>query len=324
MSEIPTQPTGLHPTTGQIPTRPPRADLTTGDWARSLIAARNVTPTGLVALARRLDVEGTPQGLRLLARAYLEDRLYRADRPRARSGDPETSQAAAEAARGPAKPGGTVHRILEAYEQHRRTHEATDHGLTAREVERASRVRAAHKRTSELLADGLLEVDRHAIGQDGELVDHVRKGGRILKITNDGQVELARLNAARAERGKAEAAKVHRKLDARVRWGVLEELRKVDGFRPIDRVGLTLREIESRLGTHDQVVGMWVEGHVGQGLVEYPRALDGKGQVIPNRTLKRGGYPVLSITDDGVKALERRDRNRTRDRARRAARPGGD
>ncbi len=181
-------------------------------WIGHVTRARNATPTGVVALARLLDVEDTPPALRALARAYVEERLYRADRPRARTSDPETSQAAAEAVRGPARPGGTVHRILEAYEEHRRgPYVAQEHGLTSREVEKWAKVRAAHKRTSELLADGLLEVVRFAIGEDGELVDKVRDGGRVLRITNDGMVELSRLNTEKADKDRTAAVKAERR-----------------------------------------------------------------------------------------------------------------
>lgn len=75
-------------------------------------------------------------------------------------------------------------------------------GMTSRELETRTGIKAAHKRTSELLRDGLLEVVR--IGFDGgeEIPaadnnrDLVRDGGRVLRITDAGRTELARLDAA--------------------------------------------------------------------------------------------------------------------------------
>lgn len=179
-------------------------------WTGQIIANRNATGADLVALAERLAANPTtPPCLRELAQSYGEARVYRADRPRARSGDPETSQEGAKRVRGRVRPGGSVHRILRAYARNAAaSHPAAPEsiGYTSREVEAAAVVRAAHKRTSELLADGLLRVvtnadlgdawldDGHPSGEP--LVELVRGGGRVLTITPDGRVELARLDVA--------------------------------------------------------------------------------------------------------------------------------
>lgn len=196
-------------------------------WIGHVMRARNATPTGIVALARILDVDTTPPALRALARAYVEERLYRADRPRARTSDPETSQAAAEAVRGPIRPGGVAHKVLSAYAEHRAGPNGVyEQGLTSREIEARYRIRAAHKRTSEFLQDGLLKVvtrgekaagEAHALGS-GAITDPfddpaeaardaTRGGGRILRITDDGMRELRRLDAAKRVRDDEARAK---------------------------------------------------------------------------------------------------------------------
>jgi hypothetical protein len=183
-------------------------------WTGQIMANRNATGADLVALAERLAADPTaPPSLRELATAYGETRLYRADRPRARSSDPETSQQGAKVVRGRVRPGGSVHRILRAYARNAAaSHPAAPEsiGYTSREVESAAIVRAAHKRTSELLADGLLRVvtsadlgeawldDGHPSGEP--LRELLRGGGRVLTITPDGRVELARLDAAESAR----------------------------------------------------------------------------------------------------------------------------
>lgn len=188
------------------------------EWAEILVDARNTSGPGLVALCRLLldDDVDAPPALREIATRFVEARLYRVDRPRAREGDPSTSAAAAEKVRaGLYRPGGTVHRILEAYAECERLHPA-EGGRTAREIEFPARVKAAHKRTSELLADGLLRVSTYGIGHAQEGEEIVRGGGRVLSITADGRAELARLNAAAARKAAAERVKRER-AEARLR-----------------------------------------------------------------------------------------------------------
>jgi hypothetical protein len=115
-------------------------------------------------------------------------------------------------------------------------------GLTSREVETFARVRAAHKRTSELLQDGLLRVvtrgekaagvaqaaaescpscrgfdsrDRrdhtHVVPVEDPGGDAVRGGGRILAITDDGRRELLRLNTEKADKDRTAAVKAERR-----------------------------------------------------------------------------------------------------------------
>lgn len=158
-------------------------------WVSTIEGSRNASGPGLVALCQLLATdEETPPALRELSRRFVSSNLYRADRPRVRENDPETSQAAARRVRGRARAGGSVHRLLRAYRA------AEDHGLTSRAAEKWTGIRAAHKRTSELLADGLLRV----VMLDGE--ELVRGGGRVLTITDDGREELARLDAIGSSR----------------------------------------------------------------------------------------------------------------------------
>lgn len=182
-------------------------------WIDTAYGARSTTGPGLIALAQLLrDDDTTPPALRELARRFLESGLYREDRPRARATDPATSRDAAEKvkARGPARPGGAVHRLLRVYARPEGARAGAylipPHGMTSREVETRTGIKAAHKRTSELLQDGLLEVvvltwprreDGDLAGQDGPLV---RNGGRVLRITDAGRTELARLDAAASGR----------------------------------------------------------------------------------------------------------------------------
>lgn len=162
-------------------------------WVSTIEGSRNASGPGLVALCQLLATdEETPPALRELSRRFVSSNLYRADRPRVREDDPETSQAAARRVRGRARAGGSVHEILRAYAWN--SGALASSGMTAREVEEYTEVRAAHKRTSELVADGLLRV----VLLDGE--EDVRDGGRVLTITDDGREELARLNAIEASR----------------------------------------------------------------------------------------------------------------------------
>lgn len=192
------------------------------EWVEVLTNARNLEGPGLVALCDELaDDEDAPPALREIARRFVSAGLYRVDRPRARTGDPATSQAAAERVRvGVTRPDGQVHRILEAYEAAERMYRGTPNAFrTAREIEFAANVKEAHKRTSELLADGLLEVvQSHGVDTAGHgtaivdiSVDLIRGGGRVLRITADGRTELARLNAARDRRREREQAKADRR-----------------------------------------------------------------------------------------------------------------
>jgi hypothetical protein len=184
----------------------------TPEWFDAIAGSLPTTNgPSVVALARLLaELDDTPPPLRVIASTFLEARLYRADRPRARGTDPSTSQDAAEAVRGPARPGGKVHRILDAYRLVTTGMSADNypHGMTSREVEFVANVRAAHKRTSELLADGLLEVVPDDVFDNGDMV---RKGGRVLRITDDGRTELARLDAAGRRKREEEEARLARR-----------------------------------------------------------------------------------------------------------------
>lgn len=136
--------------------------------------------------------------------------LYRVDRPRSRKDDPATSAAAAEKILPLVRrPGGKVHRILRAYVDVATIGVSAGSyrfGATAREIEFVANVKAAHKRTSELLADGLLRVVTNDLGED-----MVRKGGRILAITEDGRAELARMDRALKERETKRLAREQRR-----------------------------------------------------------------------------------------------------------------
>ena len=154
-------------------------------WVGEIMARRSVEGPELLDLARTLAAdESAPASLRALASSYASASLYRADRPRARESDPDTSRAAGFKVRGKCRPGGAVHRLLLA-------HWRAPAGLTAREAETAASVYAAHKRASELIADGLLRV---MVDDDG--VEVTRDGGRVLTFTEDGAAELSRLTRA--------------------------------------------------------------------------------------------------------------------------------
>lgn len=166
-----------------------------GEWV-DLIRTARPTAHGpsVLALARMLeDEESTPEPLRTIAAAFL--RTTTPEPERTRSSDPETSQTAARRV-GPAKPGGTVHKLLRAYRKIDGWQPAHRVGMTSREAEVASGVKAAHKRTSELLRAGLLDVV-DALGDDGRPNGAlIRAGSRVLSITDAGVDELARLDAA--------------------------------------------------------------------------------------------------------------------------------
>jgi hypothetical protein len=87
--------------------------------------------------------------------------------------------------------------------------------MTSRELEDVFKIREAHKRTSELLADGLLEIvtvpsaDPFAAPGDRDTVE--RNGGRVLRITERGRSELARLNAAQTRRDEIARARADRR-----------------------------------------------------------------------------------------------------------------
>lgn len=171
-------------------------------------------------MCRILDDDDTPPALREIARRFVEARLYRADRPRARTGDPATSAVAAERAHaGITRPGGKAHRVLRAYADVTVGigQENYPGGATAREIEFVANVKAAHKRTSELLADGLLAVSQTTDDVDPP-ADLVRNGGRVLRITPDGRTELARLDlleSQRRERDKVRADRRRKREEAR-------------------------------------------------------------------------------------------------------------
>lgn len=180
------------------------------EWISDVLATRGDSSPTVVSLARMLEEDDTvPPALRRIAASFLESR-YLNGRPRSRATDPETSTAGEDLARSRvARPGGTVHRILEAYASVSRYPEAHPGGCTSREIEFVSRTRAAHKRTSELLRDGLLEVSSTwVLNESGssEPRDLVRKGGRVLHITRAGRDELARLDAAAKRRREREEA----------------------------------------------------------------------------------------------------------------------
>lgn len=159
-------------------------------WVDSINTARP-GPISVRALAQLLrDDDEAPEALRELARGYLRPAIQ--DRPRARSTDPETSRVAAEGVVVQRRPGGTFHRILSAYRRNADVPTLSEwpDGLTSREVEAREGIRAAHKRTSDLLRDGLLEV---VLDEDGD--DLVRDGSRVLTITDAGRAELRRLDA---------------------------------------------------------------------------------------------------------------------------------
>lgn len=163
-------------------------------WLVEVVRAR---PTdegpGVYALACLLrDDEETPPALRAIAAAYTRTRIH--DRPRARTSDPETSRTAAENVPVQRRPGGSFHRLLAAYDriaEHGYYLDGLVRSMTAREVEEAFSIREAHKRTSDLLRDGLLEV---VLDDDGR--DVVRDGGRVLAITRAGREELERMERA--------------------------------------------------------------------------------------------------------------------------------
>jgi hypothetical protein len=109
-----------------------------------------------------------------------------------------------------------VHRILDAYAEVADVgvrSGATVGGYTSREVEDRFRIREAHKRTSELLVDGLLEVVRVPAnpGEWDDTIDLERGGGRVLRITDAGRRELARLNAAQTRRNEIAADRATRR-----------------------------------------------------------------------------------------------------------------
>lgn len=163
-------------------------------WGVAVARARGGFGPAVRALAGQLvEEESTPPALRTISEAFLAGAPARVHE-RVRSADPETSVAAARAVAGRARPGGVVHKLLKAYDGNRRGHELTALGLlglTAREAETRSSVRAAHKRTSELLREGLLDVQLDDAGRDV-----VRDGSRVLLITAAGRAELARLDDA--------------------------------------------------------------------------------------------------------------------------------
>lgn len=171
-------------------------------WVRSVETARNTTGPGLVALSHTLlDDVSTPPALRELARRFLEAGLYREDRPRARATDPGTSQDAARSLVGVSRPGGVIHRLLMLYGAVAGLRD----GMTSLEAGQEIGVPTAHKRTSELLRDGLLEIVRVYDGDgggpdEGNMIDLVRDGGRVLRITDAGREELARLDVKAAAR----------------------------------------------------------------------------------------------------------------------------
>jgi hypothetical protein len=169
----------------------------------------------VIALAQLLrEAPDTPPALRAMVDGFLQRPVW--DRPHARTSDPSTSKAAEERVRPTIRRSGSqAHKILAAYAK------VADHGyyvstgefsselvyaLTSREVEEGYNVREAHKRTRDLLADGLLEVVQVAYprNEDGSLdgIDGPleRDGGRVLRITDTGRTELARLDANTARR----------------------------------------------------------------------------------------------------------------------------
>lgn len=177
-------------------------------WIDVALRTRGDGAPTCLSLAHLLaDDEAAPPALRRIASAYLETRLVNG--PRSRSADPETSHVSAAASlERTSKPGGTVHRILKAYRAvdldgyailDDAGQQVRVSSLTAREVEDGFAIRAAHKRTSELLRAGLLTVVREGkldeATEDYVEVDLVRDGGRVLAITRAGHEEAARLDA---------------------------------------------------------------------------------------------------------------------------------
>lgn len=173
-----------------------RAELVEGEngallpeWAGRVAKARGGVGPAVRALAGMLvEDESTPPALRALAEAYVSGAPARVHE-RVRSGGPSTSAEAARKITGRARPGGSVHKLLKAY--HGRdvgSRVLGVIGLTAREAEEWSRVRAAHKRVSELQREGLLVVE---LDSDGREI--TREGGRVLSITPAGRAELERL-----------------------------------------------------------------------------------------------------------------------------------
>jgi len=168
----------------------------------------------VVALAQLLrEAPDTPPALRAMVDGFLQ-RPVSAALPHARSSDPSTSKAAEARIRPTVRRSGSqAHKILRAYNAvrgqgwfiMREDGEAERvHALTSREIEEGFDIREAHKRTSDLVADGLLEVmrvERH-VEPEGmpEEVDLERDGGRVLRITDAGRTELARLDANAARR----------------------------------------------------------------------------------------------------------------------------
>lgn len=177
-------------------------------WEEEVSRAR---PTdegpGVHALACLLrDDESTPPALRAIAAAFTRTRI--GDRPRARSSDPETSVVAGENVVVQRRRGSSFHRLLRTYAdlvdaEHPRMNQRGNlvRAMTSREVEVLTGIREAHKRTSDLLTDGLLEV---VLDDDGR--DVVRDGGRVLTITRAGREELVRLDAPRSLSSAARGA----------------------------------------------------------------------------------------------------------------------
>lgn len=197
---------------------PPPARVAGGpvrEWLGYIERAHGATfGPAVIALAQLLrETPDTPPALRAMVDGFLQRPV--SDRPHARTSDPSTSKAAEERVRPTIRRSGSqAHKILAAYATvadsgyYVASAEFTEselvYALTSREVEEGFNVREAHKRTSDLLADGLLEVvrvERH-VGPEGmpEEVDLERDGGRVLRITDTGRTELARLDANAARR----------------------------------------------------------------------------------------------------------------------------
>ena len=190
-------------------------------WLSAILSNRVGDPRAAIALAGLLadeDEENVPPALRVIAERFLESR-YVNGRPRARTGDPETSVRSADevSGRGPARPGGKVHRILSAYAEVQDVgvrSGAWRGGATSREIEDTFKVREAHKRTSELLQDGLVSLVYEAVVQEASCTGEaplVRNGGRVLAITPRGREELARLDRLAKVRREAEEARLARR-----------------------------------------------------------------------------------------------------------------
>jgi hypothetical protein len=194
-------------------------DVETADseWLGYVERAHGATfGPAVIALAQLLrEAPDTPPALRAMVDGFLQ-RPVSAALPHARSSDPSTSKAAEERIRPTIRrPGSQAHRILRAYDGVREhgwmvmlPSGATErvYAVTSREIEEGFNVHSAHKRTSDLLADGLLEVVQvtHPRNEDGSLdgIDGPleRDGGRVLRITDTGRTELARLDANAARR----------------------------------------------------------------------------------------------------------------------------